>query len=480
MNRRELIEVAAGGAVALLAAPGSAADAPSRQEVAAGLRRAVEFFRTRAGVQGGYVWQCSDDLSRREGEEKVGPATAWVQPPGTPAVGMALLDAYEATKDDYYREAAQETARALVSGQLRSGGWDYRIEFDPEARKRFAYRSDPERKGAKNVTTFDDDTTQAALRMLMRADDVLERKDAEVHGAVEVALASLLKAQFPAGGWPQRYDTFPDPAQHPVRPASYPETWSREWPAVDYKGYATFNDRNVDRLIDTLLDAHRRYGKTEHLAAVVKAGDFILRSRLPEPQPAWAQQYNAQMQPAWARKFEPPSVTGGESQSLLRTLLLIYRVTGELRFLEPIPTALEYLRKSRLPDGRLARFYELKTNKPLYFTRDYQLTYDDSDVPTHYAFKISDDTARIAEEFERVKALPAEKLSPFRPAARPKLTPQLQEQARAVLAALDAQGRWVEDGKLKYHGADDPTRRVISSATFIRNVGVLSRYLGAE
>jgi hypothetical protein len=235
----------------------------------------------------------------------------------------------------------------------------------------------------------------------------------------------------------------------------------------------------VDRLIDTLLDAHRRYRKPEYLAAVRKAGEFILLSRMPEPQPAWAQQYNPAMQPAWARKFEPPSITGGESQGLLRTLMLIYRVTGDRKCLEPIPGALEYLRKSRLPDGRLARFYELKTNKPLYFTRDYRLTYDDSDVPTHYAFKVSDDTARILEEYARVKDLAPADLNPVRSPSRPKLTPQLQEQTGTVLAALDAQGRWVEDGKLKHHGPDDPTRRVISSETFIRNAGVLCRYLAA-
>ena len=58
-----------------------------------------------------------------------------------------------------------------------------------------------------------------------------------------------------------------------------------------------------------------------------------------------------------------------------------------------MPPALAYLKKSLLPDGRLARFYELKTNKPLYFTKTYELTYDDSDMPTHYSFKCPTATA---------------------------------------------------------------------------------------
>ena len=42
------------------------------------------------------------------------------------------------------------------------------------------------------------------------------------------------------------------------------------------------------------------------------------------------------MHPAWARKFEPPSVTGGESQGIIRTLLRIYRETGERRYLDAV------------------------------------------------------------------------------------------------------------------------------------------------
>ena len=49
-----------------------------------------------------------------------------------------------------------------------------------------------------------------------------------------------------------------------------------------------------------------------------------------------------------------------------------------------------------------------------------------------------------------------------------------------VIAAMDARGAWVESGRLRYHGKDDGTREVIESATFIRNIGVLSRYVGGR
>lgn len=48
-----------------------------------------------------------------------------------------------------------------------------------------------------------------------------------------------------------------------------------------------------------------------------------------------------------------------------------------------------------------------------------------------------------------------------------------------MIAALDDHGRWVEDGRMRYHGPDDPTRRVIDSETFVRNVHILSTYLAA-
>ena len=64
---------------------------PTREQALQAMRRAATFYRTRAAAHGGYVYHYSPDLRQRWGE---GPATAdqiWVQPPGTPTVGMAYL-----------------------------------------------------------------------------------------------------------------------------------------------------------------------------------------------------------------------------------------------------------------------------------------------------------------------------------------------------------------------------------------------------
>ena len=458
----------------------SAGEATLKDQAVQAMHRASEFFRRHVSTEGGYLWRYSEDLVRREGEGKATDTMVWVQPPGTPAIGMAFLRAYETSADIYYLNLARDAAHALVKGQLRSGGWDYRVEFDPQRRRRYAYRKEPAGEGGRNVSTLDDDTTQAALRLLMRADQALDFQDEAIHESVEFALSSLVKVQYPNGAWPQRFSAPPDPAKFPVKRAGYPDSWSWTFPKRDYQHDYTFNDNTIADTIATMQQAYEIYGREEYRGAVAKAGGFILLAQMPEPQPAWAQQYDRDMHPSWARKFEPPAVTGGESQGVLRTLLKLYRMTGDRKYLEPFPQALAYLRRSRLSDGRLARFYELKTNKPLYLTRgDYKLTYSDADMPTHYAFKVSNGVETIARAYERLRAMDPAELKRGPAVARPRLSRDLSAQVKSIIDRLDEQGRWVDEGQLRYHGPDDPTQRVIDCRSFINNMRVLCDYLSA-
>jgi PelA/Pel-15E family pectate lyase len=468
-------------------AASSGSDAALRSRALEALRRGVSFFRGEVAVQGTYLWQYSEDLEKREGEGVATKTRGWIQPPGTPSVGMAYLDAYAATGEQGYLAAARETARGLLRGQLESGGWTYSVEFDTEARSKHAYR-EAGGKGGRNVTTLDDDTTQSALRFLIRLDETLSFGDAAIHEAVRYGIGCLLRAQYPNGAWPQGYHEFPDPARFPVIPASYPESWSRTWPgSQQYWQRYTFNDQALADTIDLMFEAARVYGRGDEAtsamgercrAGAVRAAGFILLAQMPEPQPAWAQQYDVEMHPAWARKFEPPSVTGGETQGILEVLLRVYRQTGDHRYLEPVPRALEYLRRSRLADGRLARFYELRSNRPLYFTRDYALVHDDADLPTHYSFKVSDRTETIAREYERLRGQDSARFDGGQKRSA-SATPSLRREVERILQAQDDRGRWIEPGRLRYHGESDTTERIIRSATFCRNVATLSRYLGA-
>jgi hypothetical protein len=186
------------------------------------------------------------------------------------------------------------------------------------------------------------------------------------------------------------------------------------------------------------------------------------------------------MQPAWARKFEPPSITGGESQGAIRILMDVYRHTGDKKYLEPIPRALAYLEKSARPDGRMPRFLELKTNRPLYFTKQYELTYSDADMPTHYAFITGNSVARLRAEYERLLATEPAKLRPAPKAPRYELSDELAAAAKQAIASLDSRGAWVEDGRLRDADPEGKVRRVITTQTFIRNLDTLSRFLAAS
>jgi len=206
----------------------------------------------------------------------------------------------------------------------------------------------------------------------------------------------------------------------------------------------------------------------------------LILAQMPDPQPAWAQQYNAQMQPAWARKFEPASVTGGESQGVIRILMDIYRQTGDKKYLEPIPRALDYLGKSEISPGRLARFYELKTNRPLYFTKQYALVYTSDDMPTHYAFIIGSSVPSLRAEYEKLAATDPAKLKPARTPEKYELSPALVANARRAIDSLDARGAWVEPGRLRASGQPEGTSRVITTQTFNRNLDVLGRFIAAS
>jgi PelA/Pel-15E family pectate lyase len=477
-SRTELAETAAGTADSpppLSEPPAAAAPPPAafREGIAVALRKAATFYREQVASHGGYVYYYSPDLSRRWGEGEATKDQVWVQPPGTPTVGMAYLQAYAATGDKYYLDAATDAAEALVYGQLASGGWTNCIDFDPRGRRSAQYRNG---KGkGKNYSSLDDGQTQSAIRLLIHVDEALGFKHDKIHEAAQFALDALMNAQFPNGAFPQVWKG-PVVAQPVVR-ATYPEyDWKTEGRIKEYWNVYTLNDNVPGYVAETLIDAHRIYGDDKYLAALRRLGDFLLLAQMPDPQPAWAQQYNYGMKPIWARKFEPPAISGDESQEVIETLMKIYRETGDNKYLEPIPDALAYLKRSLLPDGRLARYYELETNKPLYMSRrgdNYKLTYDDSKLPGHYGWKVASRLDEIEQQYHELKrGVDGETKAPS-PA-------ELKSEVRQIIDEMDDRGRWVSTyrGERLVGQPKFPLdSHYISSDIFSRNITTLSEYL---
>jgi PelA/Pel-15E family pectate lyase len=442
-----------------------------RAEATRTLKSAATYYRTKVASHGGYVYYYSLDLTERWGEGKATPDILFVQPPGTPTVGMAYLKAHAATRDAFYLDAGREAADCLCYGQLQSGGWTQTIHFAP-ANRVGKYRNG--KGGNWNASSLDDGQTQAALLMLMRADQALEFKNTAIHDTATYGLNALLKAQFPNGAFPQIW-TGPVDQSKPVLKAKFPEyDWKTEGRVKNYWDYYTLNDNLAGSVAEVLIEAHRIYKDDKFKAALLKLGDFLVSAQMPEPQPGWCQQYNFDMAPIWARKFEPPAITGWESQDAMETLIKITRHTGEKKYLEPIPKALAYFKKCLLPDGKIARYYEFKTNKPLYMDAKYELTYDDSAAPSHYGWKQSARFDAIEKAYQdAMKDIP-------QPTAR--AAKDLEVRVRVALKELDAEGRWVSTyrgerlvGQPKFAAGF----RYLSSEVFSRNIEVLSEYLAA-
>ncbi|HBE68841.1 MAG TPA: pectic acid lyase [Planctomycetaceae bacterium] len=441
--------------------------AQTKPEALDAAKRATHFLTESVAENGGYLWNYSEDLELREGEGIVQTQTVWVQPPGTPEIGMAFVELFNASGDVQFLFAAYEAARALQAGQMRSGGWQAQIEFEPQLRRKWAYRTDPRSKRSKDQSSLDDDKTQSAIRFLIALDVACDGQAPVVAEMVQHGLDGLLnKAQLSCGGFPQVWtDQSIEPTDRPKR-ASFPVTWPREYPGHrEYWYRPTLNDDLAPTVMATLLAANAAYDDPRLMNAARRLGDFLLAAQLPDPQPAWAQQYSFALQPIWARKFEPPAVTGGESQGAMTTLMDLFEATGEAKYLEPIPDALDYLGKSLLPNGKLARFYELKTNRPLYFDRQYNLTYNADDLPTHYSFEVPSRLKQLRERYNQLSN-GSDKQSNSRTIARSKV--------REIIAELQPAGYWRTETPMRYHKHGGPT---ISMRQTSRNLRYLAAFL---
>lgn len=454
--------------LALFSTAAAQVDPQLRQEIVSTLNHATKYFRDTHAVHGGYVYHYSLDHGTRWGEGKASAKQIWVQPPGTPTVGLAYLKAYEATGQPIFLSAARDAARSLAFGQLRSGGWQNQIDLQG------LDRGDPYSGGQRRKEGFsslDDGQSQSAIQLMVRVDQALKFKDQSIHASALLSLESLLAAQFPNGAFPQGWR---GPAKKiPIVAASYPKyDWRTENRIKNYWDMYTLNDNVCGFVLETLSSAYEVYRDPKYLTAIRKLGDFLVLAQMPEPQPAWAQQYDYQMRPIWARKFEPAAIAGDESQEVIETLMKIYQLTGDKKYLQPIPAALEYLKRSLLKDGRLARYYELKTNRPLYMVRQgqqYSLTYDDRKLPKHYGWKWTSRIPQLEAQFKQLSA--GQPLKPRRISTK---------EVQSIIADLDSQGRWVStyDGaKLVGQAKMKAGEKYLSSEIFSRNLNKLAQFL---
>jgi PelA/Pel-15E family pectate lyase len=464
------------GLIAFTLAP-SALAAPTEAEVRSALEAATAYASSELSHRGGYLWWYAADGSEQAGEGAPVPeTTVWVQPPGTPAVGMAYLRLYDVTGDERYLRLATQAAEALAWGQMVSGGWYAFIDFGEPSHRHLHYlreyeAGDTDTGKRWSLSTLDDDITQSALRLLLEVDDRLSGGHPAIHHALVTGMTALLSAQYPAGAWPQVFDGPVEP--RPVLDAAVPDDW-RDLPRIkEYWHLYTLNDAALETSVRTLLRAHDLHGDDAFQAAALRGGEFLLRAQLPDPHPVWAQQYDFQMRPAWARKFEMPAASSLESVGVMELLVDLWAETGDERYRDAAARALEWFPGSQLENGQWARFYELNTSQPIYFNREYEVTYDDSDLPTHYGFKfdLTDRLSAIEADLSRsLDELRAERGAGDAPSVS-------AAEVEAVLDALDDRGRWITM-RTEHRGqpVDDPIP-VIEMSVYVENLNLLAAYL---
>jgi hypothetical protein len=159
-----------------------AAEAPSKAVALETMKKATTFMVEKAAYNGGYVWSYLPDFSRRWGEMEAFPTMIWVQPPGTGTMGHLFLDAYHATGDEYYYEAACKAAQALIAVQHPAGGWNYIGDMAGEASLKKWYDTIgkngwrlEEFQHYYGNATFDDAGTAESSQFLLRL--YVEKKD---------------------------------------------------------------------------------------------------------------------------------------------------------------------------------------------------------------------------------------------------------------------------------------------------------------
>jgi len=510
---------------------------PAKDQVLATMKKATTFMAEKAAYEGGYVWSYLPDFSRRFGEMEAFPTMIWVQPPGTATMGHLFLDAYHATGDVYYYEAAKRAAQALIKIQHPAGGWNYMGDLAGEASLKKWYDTIgkngwrlEEFQHYYGNATFDDEGTAESAQFLLRV--YLEKKDKAFKPALDKAIKFVLDSQYPVGGWPQRFPLSGGFTNHGH---------------ADYTGYITFNDSVADENIKFLIMVWQTLGEKRVLEPIRRAMDCFLAAQQPMPQPGWGLQHTvADLKPAGARTYEPEAFASHTTAGNLENLMDFYELTGDPKYLARIPECIDWLASLKLDDKiapgkpRYPTFIEIGTNAPLYvhrrgsnvFNGEYFVDKHWENTIVHYSSFRAVPIDKLRKRYETLKATPPEvasKASPLKGGAKPlpryfttgdisvsdlnvgtlkaaegKTTP---EDAAKLMAGLNAEGWWptemkavsnpyigdgsmtVTPGEFSATRVGDPTdtspyladvpKVGISTGAYIENMAALIRYVTA-
>ncbi|MFD2162295.1 pectate lyase [Paradesertivirga mongoliensis] len=283
---------------------------------------------------------------------------------------------------DSKAQTIDSIAERMLIYQRSSGGWPKAIN-----EKKIIYENKISREQLQQIRstvnendgTFDNKATSREIRYLISAFKLTGNE--KYFQAAQKGIDFIFAAQYENGGWPQYY---PDKRL--------------------YRAQVTFNDDAMVNILNILQDIAENKGDYSVFedayikkanAAISKALTCIVKSQITVggKLTAWGSQYDEKtLTPAKARAFEPVSITSSESVGIARFLMRIKNPSDEIK--TAIIAAVKWFDEvkivgfntKRVEDTNLpkgfdlilvedpanvfwARFYDLKTQEPIFSDR---------------------------------------------------------------------------------------------------------------
>ena len=316
----------------------------------------------------------------------------------------------------YQTDEAARIADQVVLYQKDNGGWEKNLDMalmltQKEKNEISAKKSDIRETTIDNRTTYTQIAYLAKVITGSLAKTTPPNNFPKYKEAFNKGIDYLLASQYENGGFPQFF---------PLRKGYY--------------AHITFND---DAMIGVLklfrevakkdedfkfVDEERR-AKTEK--AVEKATPLILKLQveIKGKKTVWAAQYDEfSLKPAAARKFEPISLTAGESVGIVRFLMLDAHPSQEK--IDAIESAIAWYKANQINGIRWerkngenvvikdknappiwARFYEIETMKPIFIGRDSVIHYDVMQIEAErrngYTWYISEPNELLEKDYPK-------------------------------------------------------------------------------
>jgi PelA/Pel-15E family pectate lyase len=261
-------------------------------------------------------------------------------------------------------DEGRRIADNVVSWQSPHGSWPKNGDTASQP-----YAGQPE----KLAGTFDNGATTGELRFLARS--VVATGEPRYKGAFLKGLDHILEAQYPTGGWPQRYP-----------------------PGRGYHRHITFNDNTMVRILEFLREVAESsdyaFVSGDRRSAAKSAFDKGIRCILDcqivvaEKRAVWCAQHDEiDLRPRPARSYELESLSGAESAAILKLLMSVDNPSPQVR--RAIQAGAAWFELAKITGIRVerkggdrvviqdpdapplwARFYEIESGRPFFCGRD--------------------------------------------------------------------------------------------------------------